>query len=197
MANGARPSTIAALPAPAEPMLPRRRFVVSDLFALQDSGRLGESDVELIDGDLVIAAAKRNDHEVVKRALLRLLARLLPEDVAIGVEQTLYLADDQAPEPDIALYPLAILPEDLRGDQVYLLIEIAQSSLARDLGRKAQIYAAAGIGNYWVIEAQSRRLFRHRGPLSDGAWREIQIVDSPERVALPAPLAGDLALGEL
>ena len=74
------------------------------------------------------------------------------------------------------------------------LIEVADSSLAYDLGAKASLYAAAGIADYWVVDVVNRRLHVFRDPRPDPAqrflhgYRQLTIYDPPDSVApLAAP----------
>ena len=59
----------------------------------------------------------------------------------------LYLNERTFVEPDLCLYPRRILPEDVKGRDVLLAIEVAASSMPYDLGLKAQIYARHGVGD--------------------------------------------------
>ena len=59
-------------------------------------------------------------------------------------------------------------PEDIR-----LVAEISDSTLAFDLRVKAKLYARAGIVEYWVIDVQGRRLIVHREPQSDGSFGSV------------------------
>jgi Uma2 family endonuclease len=56
-------------------------------------------------------------------------------------------------------------PED-----VFWLIEYANSSLKKDLDPKAKIYAVAGIAEYWVVNLQTIELVVMRNPI-DGEYR--------------------------
>src|SRR3954463_6286017 len=72
---------------------------------------------------------------------------------------------DSAPEPDVAWLRRKDysterpLPED-----VLLVIEVADSSLARDRGLKAGLYAAAGIADYWIVDIAGRAIEVRRDP---------------------------------
>lgn len=46
-------------------------------------------------------------------------------------------------------------------------MEVSSSLLSIDLGRKAALYATAGMPDYWVIDLGSRRVLVHAQP--DGA----------------------------
>jgi Uma2 family endonuclease len=150
----------------------RHRFTVAEVEAMQAAGVIDPGDYELIDGDLCTVAAQKNDHELVKNALARQLARALPDATIVAIESTLFLGPQNASEPDIMLYPRELLPEDVRCSDVLLLIEVADETLAKDLGRKAQLYAEAGVRECWIVDAKERRTHVHRGPLPSGEWSE-------------------------
>ena len=46
----------------------------------------------------------------------------------------------------------------------FLIVEVAESSLAKDRGIKARLYAAAGVVEYWVVDLQSMRIEVRTGP---------------------------------
>ena len=74
------------------------------------------------------------------------------------------------PEPDIALARVSQRSsrERPRPDEIALIVEIADSSLAFDLGEKRTKYARAGIAAYWVVDVQSSVLHVFRGPNAEG-----------------------------
>lgn len=58
-------------------------------------------------------------------------------------------------------------PED-----VYWLIEIADTTIKRDLGLKAELYAVAEVKDYWVLNLATQQLHVFREPQSDGYQRQ-------------------------
>jgi len=85
--------------------------------------------------------------------------------------------------PDYSAFRSAIpQPQDLR-----LVVELADTTLAFDLTVKAALYARAGIVEYWVLDVQGRRLVVHRDPQA-GQYRSIVAYGEQESVApLSAP----------
>jgi Uma2 family endonuclease len=164
----------------------RRLFTVDEVLAMQRAGVFeDERKFELIEGELILMQSKLNPHELYKNNLVRAFYRLLPEDVSPWVEPTLYLPPRNAPDPDIMLFPRGRSIEDLKPEEVYLVVEVADSSLRIDLGLKAQIYARFGIKEYWVVDVQGRRLVVHRGPAGE-IWSEVRVIGATEQIA---PLA--------
>ena len=164
----------------------RRRFTVDEVLAMQRSGVFeDERKFELLEGELILMQSKLNPHELYKNNLVRAFYRLLPENVSPWVEPTLYLPPSNAPDPDIMLFPRGRSIEELRPAEVYLVVELADSSLRIDLGLKARIYARYGIREYWVVDVQGRRIVVHRGPAGE-IWNEVRVIGAAESIA---PLA--------
>jgi Uma2 family endonuclease len=71
-------------------------------------------------------------------------------------------------------------PADLR-----LVVEISGSTLGFDLTSKAELYARAGIVEYWVVDIAARRLIVHRDP-REGLYGSVTAYSEEESVT---PLA--------
>jgi Uma2 family endonuclease len=148
--------------------LPRRLFTVEDAFRMTETGIIGPDEkLELIEGEFVQVNSKNNFHQNVQNRLTKLLVRLVPDELAVGIEPTLTLDDFTFVEPDIVIYRYSEAPR-LTADRAMLVIEVSDSSLGFDLGRKADLMARAGIAEYWVINAQALEVTIHREPRADG-----------------------------
>jgi Uma2 family endonuclease len=91
------------------------------------------------------------------------------------------------PEPDIAVLTRTLNSERPTPSEVRLVVEIADSTLSRDLGQKATLYARAGIPEYWVVDISNRRVHVHLSPSIDlGEWQGVQIYEETETVFLVA-----------
>jgi Uma2 family endonuclease len=178
--------------------LPRRRFTIAEVEAMVAAGVMEEDErVELIGGELVPMSPKGNHHEVVKTALLRRWYRLAPDHIDLTPETTFRLSEDTYLEPDVVIYPRANGLRGLTGANVLLVVEIADSSLRYDTGRKAALYASFGIRELWVIDAVrlTTRVFRE--PAADG-YRNAQDFSPTDQLApLIAPGAFAVRLDEL
>lgn len=76
------------------------------------------------------------------------------------------------------------------------MIEVADTSLAFDSGEKADLYAIAGLTDYWVVDLNSRLVEVRREP-HDGRYRRlttyrgeevVRPLSLPEVALLPAML---------
>jgi Uma2 family endonuclease len=177
--------------------LPRRRFTIADLEAMTAAGILEDDErIELIGGEIVPMSPKGHQHEILKTALTVYWARALPADLMFTSETTFRLATDTYLEPDFVFYPKASGIAGLDAASARLVVEIAESSLGYDLGRKAALYASFGIAELWVIDAVRLLAHVHREP-SAGAYRSTVTVSKAERLVPQAAPALAVALAEL
>ncbi len=94
------------------------------------------------------------------------------------------------PEPDIVLLRSSVskfTERHPKPEDIHLVVEISDSTLAFDLGTKAALYARAGIIEYWVLDVQGRSLTVHRAPHA-GRYLDVAVYSEAEAVApLAAP----------
>jgi Uma2 family endonuclease len=157
-----------------------------------EAGVLEDDDkIELIEGEIVWKMqAKHFPHERIKLAFNRALSRALPDDLQLGVETTVYLSDITFVDPDLSIFPM-MDTEQVRGTDLLLAIEVAHTTLAKDLRLKASVYAKYGVREYWVIDAEKRVTHVHTAPV-DGRWGSV-VVKGPDG-ALTHPSAPRFAL---
>ena len=150
--------------------LPRRRWSVAEIEEMVAKGILGEDErFELIGGEVVPMPPKCNRHEVVKAAPQQhWFPRVVATPINLITETTLYVSDDEFLEPDFLFWPRAIPLASVTARFALLIVEVADSSLAYDLCRKAGIYARLGLQELWVIDAKSLVTTIHRDPTSSG-----------------------------
>ncbi|QGM98868.1 Uma2 family endonuclease [Methylocystis parvus] len=151
----------------------RRAFTVDEIVAMQDAGIISEDEnFELIEGEIVPMGPKYSAHERIKSKLLMAMSRACPPSLIVGVETSIFLSANTFVEPDISLYAERLRSQELRGPDVQLAIEVAASSLAYDLDLKAKLYARYGVREYWVVDANQRVAFIHKGPKAEG-WAGV------------------------
>jgi Uma2 family endonuclease len=178
--------------------LPRRRFTVAEVEAMVAAGVMeADERIELIGGELVPMSPKGIQHEVVKRALLDRWIRARPDDVHLAPETTFRLSEDTYLEPDVVIYPRTSGLRGLMGADVLLVVEIADSSLRYDIGRKAALYASFGIRELWVIDAVQLTTRAFREPMADGYRNTRDFGPADRLVPIVAPEAFALRLDEL
>ncbi len=174
--------------------LPLHALTVSDVQAMVEAGILEEnSRVELLDGVLVEMSSQSPPHAYALRHLMTLGA---PVAIAAGLELSAQGPLDvgnpiSLPEPDFAIVPKT--PIDRHPTGALLVVEMGNTSLRMDLGRKARIYAEGGVPEYWVLDIQSREIVVHLAPVGSRYQRieRARVGDmlTAMRVALTVPVA--------
>jgi Uma2 family endonuclease len=173
------------------------RLSVEEYHRILEAGGFDEdARVELLDGLVAETSPKTRAHENAAAWLARWLMQTVDLDTfEVRVASPLTLGGSE-PEPDLAVIALDA-PRPYHPATASLVIEIAATSLRRDLGAKAELYARAGVAEYWVLDLGSRQLVVHRGPSSTaGSYAErFELAESariqPASVALPELVIAD------
>lgn len=142
-----------------------------------------EERVELIAGQIIKMSAKGTAHEAATTRTTKLLENRLKQRVLLRFQSPIQLDDFSEPEPDIAVVmPNALYYDDHhpRPSEVFLIIEIADSSLKYDCEVKAPLYAKSGITDYWVLDVNGRKLHVYRLPSSEGYQSETILAQDVE-----------------
>ena len=169
--------------------MPRRIWTVAEIEAIVRAGIIAEDErFELIGGEVVPMLPKGGRHEMVKLELNQHFQRIGPDNLYIAPETTLRLDENSFVEPDFCIFPRSIFPGDLRGYDVLLAIEISDTSLRYDLGRKIGIYGAYGIPEVWVVNADTLVTHVHRqlGAAGYGAILEARPEEDVTATRAPA-----------
>jgi Uma2 family endonuclease len=154
--------------------LPRRAWSVAEIEAMVAAGIIAADErFELIDGEAVPMSPKGAGHEWVKALLNEHLQRTRPEHCRIIPETTLYLDEFTFVEPDFCLVAAVPGPRRLFAADIFLAIEVADTSLAYDLARKIEVYAAHGVREVWVINSLTLVTRVHKA-LTDGVYAQVQ-----------------------
>jgi Uma2 family endonuclease len=149
--------------------VPVHRLSVEDVYKMVETGVLGEDDrVELVQGVLVEMVAIGAEHDGATAWLTGHFARASREAWQVRVQSMLLVAGGYL-LPDLTL--VAPLPRSAQPTTAHLVVEVAQTSQARDVD-KARDYAAADVPEYWIVDLLARTMIVHRGPLA-GAYQEI------------------------
>lgn len=176
--------------------LPRRPFTIADVERMVEIGVIGRDErFELIGGEIVPMSPKGIRHERLKEFLNVWLVQHYVPEYRVIQETTFRLSDDTYLEPDFIVYGRDTDLAELRGDTCLLAIEIADSSLAYDLGHKPAIYAGFGVREMWVINARSLEAHIHRDPTPTGYRTVFQRSREDRLTALAIP-GHSLVLGD-
>jgi Uma2 family endonuclease len=167
----------------------RRRFSVDEYNKMAEAGIFGADErVELLDGDLILAPSQGSPHFSVVARLTKLLTRRFGERALVTAQLPVVVSDNSEPEPDIAIlanrsdFYQSAIP---RAADAYAVVEVADSSLSLDSGRKLEIYAAADVPEYWIVDVRRSALIVHRGP-NGGTYDSVQTFRRGSNVSFAA-----------
>jgi Uma2 family endonuclease len=133
------------------------KWSIQDYHQMIESGLLDNRRVELIYGEIIEMSPEGAPHSSFCGEIGEYLRRILGDQAKIREAHPITLPDTSEPEPDIAIVRnRATLYRDRHPypEDIFWLIEISDSTLAKDLGIKKDLYASVGIEEYWVINLQ-------------------------------------------
>lgn len=157
--------------------VPRKVWTRDEVHALVEMGFPDAEKLELIAGELIDHMGKKHLHNFWQNLIQTWLQQKFGSEY-VQVEPAIYVsAEDNLrnePQPDLIVtaqsirdYQDNVTPEDIR-----LLIEVADSTVNFDLHQKAEVYARAGIVDYWVVDIPAQLVHVHRVPRS-GAYTSV------------------------
>ncbi len=161
------------------------RFTVKDYHRMAEADIFDPEDrVELLDGEVLAMSAIGSRHAGCVNRLNHLLVHGVGDRAVVAVQNPIQIGDFSEPEPDLVLLrPRPDFYADSHGQprDVLLAIEVAESSLAYDLLRKAPLYVAGGVKEVWVIDLTAAVI---HVTTSDGT-RQLRAGDSLAPLAFP------------
>lgn len=153
-------------------------WTVDEYHRLIDAGFLTEDDkVELLEGRIVKMSPQRPPHAGTTQRINRYLQNLLRGRADIRVQLPITLSTSE-PEPDIAV--VRTDPGDYgnrhpNASDIFLLIEVAYTTLEIDRSEKGPIYARANIADYWILDVANRHAYIFRNPTPAGYQSETAL----------------------
>lgn len=168
---------------PAPPAKVKLRVDDFDLLALNGAfADLGRT--ELLDGDIYSMNSQYTRHASAKAFFHEALLdwkRANRPDLVVWTEASVAMPPHDEPQPDVILCDRPTGSKGIPVAAVHLLVEVADESLAGDLGYKAALYARQGVPEYWVVDLRDRKVHRLSSPIRDG-YRARHAVAFGERV---------------
>lgn len=153
------------------PEVVRFRFTVEEYEQMIATGILTEDDrVELIWGEIVEMSPINVRHAAVVKRLNAYFTTALAGRAIVGIQDPIRLGNDSEPQPDLTL----LRPRDdyyASGhpgpEDVWLLVEVADTTLNFDRSVKLPLYAGAGITEVWIVNLADDRIEVYRRPQGD------------------------------
>ena len=143
------------------------KWTIDEYHHMIDAGILDDRHVELLKGEIVEMSPFVEAHAYSSDEAGEYLAKLLAERAKVREAKPITLPNNSEPEPDLAI--VQRLGREYREhhpypENIFWLIEYANSSLEKDLETKSKIYAEVGILEYWVVNLKKLHLVVFREP---------------------------------
>lgn len=173
----------------AKPQVKNFRFTISQYHQMSEAGILSENDkVELINGEIIEMSPIGRRHTACVNRLNSVFSELLGKKVIVAVQNPILLNNLSEPEPDIALLkPRTDFYESghPQPQDIFLLIEVADSSIEYDRDVKIPLYASSGITEVWLVDIYQQVIIVYRYP-SENGYRDIQTLSRGEKLSISA-----------
>ncbi|MDJ0705357.1 MAG: Uma2 family endonuclease [Leptolyngbyaceae cyanobacterium MO_188.B28] len=164
------------------------KWSVEDYHRMIEAGILAARRVELLRGDIVEMSPEGPEHYFLVDETSDYLKQLLEGRAIVRFDGPITLMNSE-PEPDIAIVRLPKAQYRSRHpqpDDIYWIIEYSNSTLVKDLEEKQQIYAAAKIQEYWVVNLKAKQLKVFREPVVE-AYRIERTLTTGDITSLAFP----------
>lgn len=166
-----------------------RLWTVDEYHRMAVAGILSPDErVELIEGQIIPMSAKNPPHAATNLCAADYLRNLLSGRALIRIQDPISLSAYSEPEPDIAVVRVdsqRYLEHHPTADEIFLLVEVADTTLARDRKQKAPIYAKAKIADYWILDVNTRQVYVFREPRNE-AYTQETILDQEATLSMLA-----------
>ncbi len=156
--------TATAPPRPNRPF----RFTREQYYRLGELGFFDGKRVELIFGEVIEMSPINWPHRLACRKVAECLDAAFGNAAWVDQGGPINLTDSE-PQPDISVYAGRVEEYTDHPTTALLVVEVSATSLANDLTTKAELYATAGIADYWVLDVDARELHVFRDPQPNAA----------------------------
>jgi hypothetical protein len=178
----------------------RKRFTTNDFRRMLESGILQEGEpYELLDGEVIrktdypaypfsqatiVGIGKR--HAASTKRINAVFADRLRGQAIVGVQDPVHLNEYSEPQPDISvlkLNPDFYLSAHPKPDEIYLLLEVSDTTLELDRTVKLPLYAKAGICEVWIVNLRDGQVEVYRSPAGD-TYSAAQVFSAGQRLTI-------------
>jgi Uma2 family endonuclease len=178
------------------------RWTRDQYYRMAEAGIIGpEESVELIDGEIIDKVCpQKSPHALGVRLAEKALSIAFGSDYDIRSQLPLTISETAEPEPDVL-----VAKGDARSfadhhptpANTELVVEVADSSLAFDRGKKASMYAAAGVYDYWIVNLVDRQVEVLTEPVGEFGYRSTRVYRDGDTIEAPDMLATAVAVKDL
>jgi Uma2 family endonuclease len=178
----------------------RRSFTVEEYYRMAEAGILSEDDrVELLEGEIVEMPPIGSRHASSVDRLTQLFAERVRHRAILRVQNPVRLGPRTEPQPDLALLrprPDFYAQAHPGPQDVFLIVEVGETSADFDREIKVPLYARAGVPEVWLLDLGAGHVEVYREPTAQG-YRDVHRLQRGQRLAPEAFPDLDLAVDEI
>ena len=191
------PPPATPIPNPSAPTYQPYRWTIAEYRELGKTGLFHDMKTMLIDGEIYAMVMPAPPHDTALNLAQDILRGIFSTGHHVRNQQGFDIGTRNDPGPDLAVVVGSVRDYAKKTPTTAILVvEVSDTTLHTDLTTKAELYATAGVPDYWVIDLNNRRLivFRDPEPLPQGlgatAYRTRSTLYSADTVSpLAAPTA--------
>ncbi len=143
------------------------RWTREEFYRLADLGCFDNRRVELIEGEIIEMPVPKPPHVMAMNLAHELLRSAFGSGFMVRVQSPLNLNIMSEIEPDLAVVPGGPRDYPDHPTSALLGVEVSETTLELDRGRKASLYAAGGIADYWIVNLIDHQLEVYRDAIAD------------------------------
>jgi len=180
-----------------------KRWTRREYDRMAEAGLFGPDErVELLEGEIITVTPQQSPHSACIGLIDGVLRQAFGPSYWIRIQLPLIVDPDSEPEPDLAVVPGS--PRDYVHDHprtAVLVVEVADSTVAKDRTYKTRIYARAAIREYWIVNLADRCLEVYRDPVAPlgqaALYRSSQKLTPSESLAPLAAATSTITVSDL
>ena len=165
------------------------KFTTQQYHLMHEVGVFAEGDrLELINGEIREMSPIGRKHAVCVAKTARVFQIKLSDRAFIWVQNPILLSNHAEPQPDLAIlkwrddFYAEALPAP---DDILLIIEVSDSTIAYDRDVKSPLYAANGIPEMWLFDVNNQVVEGYSQPLASG-YKRMQRYEQNDTLAMMA-----------
>jgi len=172
-----------------------KRWTREEFYLLAEQGYFRGKRVQLIDGEIIEMAPQGHPHSNTITYLTHWAVAAFGADHLVRVQMPLNANAYSDPEPDIAVIVRQKYAD--HPETAALIFEVSDSSLLLDR-RKARLYAASGIEEYWIVNLAEGQIEVHRRPVAaEERYQDVTVIKRGQSIAPLARPGAQLKIDEL
>lgn len=145
-----------------------RHFTVEEYYKMGEAGVFHPDErVELLGGEVRYMSPTNANHVTILVRLNRMLMRMFGDDYDIHIQSPITLTELSEPEPDamvVRAYQEGEEPYKPTPKDVFIVIEVSDTTLRYDRGEKLKFYAIADIPDYWIVDLNKNIITQYLQP---------------------------------